>query len=291
MNIVNIMIDQGTINKTIIHEKLQQLMHLTPIIQNAISFDCMIGLTDKEKFLQYLPAKNEKLNLGNIVGKPIPTEDAIYQAILTGEVQRILVPKEAFGVPFRSTGVPLKDEQGKVIGGFGIGISLENQEKINDMVQYFSLTFRDIARTTNEMSTLANDLSGSIVSLNSLQKDMYTQMADTEKILDFINSIANNSRILGLNAGIEAARAGEHGKGFSVVAQEIRKMAENSSRSVNDIRQIIGLLRQKVNEIQDTVEKVTEVSQQQTQSSQEILSTREHLAQTAKHMEELSKLI
>ncbi len=80
----------------------------------------------------------------------------------------------------------------------------------------------------------AEDNSNSVESMNNL-KDK------TSKITDFVNAvteISERTNLLALNAAIEAARSGEHGRGFSVVAEEVRKLAEQSSREAEQIRNI-----------------------------------------------------
>ncbi len=268
---------------------LETIAQIAPLIQQMVPFDCMIGVTDREKYLKYIPGRD--INIKAAEGMFVPEGDPIYEAVNTGKTTSSTVPKETFGIPFKATGVPIRDKEGNIIGGMGLGVSLKNQETLNETVHAFAATSQEIVATTEELAASAQDLSNEMDSLNVLQKEMNEQVKATEAMLDFINKVASNSNLLGLNAAIEAARAGEQGRGFEVVATEIRKMADSSANSVKEIKTIIESIQQKVTLISEATTKVSEIAQHQAASTEEIAASMQQLASAAEEIKKIAQII
>ncbi|UVI27990.1 methyl-accepting chemotaxis protein [Paenibacillus spongiae] len=92
-----------------------------------------------------------------------------------------------------------------------------------------------MASTVSQMQTIESNLSKSVGTIHEL-KELSGRIGE---IMTLIADVANQTNLLALNASIEAARAGEHGKGFAVVAHEIRKLAERSKESSEQIESIL----------------------------------------------------
>lgn len=104
-----------------------------------------------------------------------------------------------------------------------------------------------------EIRLVTKNVSSSVLSLSDKSKEI-------ENILVFIKGISEQTNLLALNAAIEAARAGEHGRGFSVVADQIRKMSEETSKSIKKIEDIIKDVQNGVGEAVTEMEKEQEVT-------------------------------
>ncbi|MCC3379207.1 methyl-accepting chemotaxis protein [Paenibacillus farraposensis] len=91
--------------------------------------------------------------------------------------------------------------------------------------------------------TQMNAVNNSMNSLADLMAGLGERSDEIGKIIDVITNISSQTNLLALNAAIEAARAGEHGRGFAVVAGEVRKLAEQSAHSAQQITELVGLIQ------------------------------------------------
>lgn len=135
--------------------------------------------------------------------------------------------------------------------------SEEMVEKAKEVVEIGgkSVSYQEIK--VNENANMSLEVASAIMTLSEKSKEI-------GQILNVIRSISEQTNLLALNAAIEAARAGEAGKGFSVVADEIRKLAEQSSSSVKQINVIIKEVQSSVNVAVKQIDKSKLVVSEQT---------------------------
>lgn len=149
----------------------------------------------------------------------------------------------------------------------------KNLQDIGERITTFTQNIEQTAEIENSMSDRLNELTQSAEEIKS--------------ILTVISDIADQTNLLALNAAIEAARAGEHGRGFAVVADEVRKLAERTQKSLMEIHGTVNIVVQAIN---DTSENMTSNAKNITHLSADSIEVRSSLQETIGIMDETAGL-
>ncbi|MHB8125447.1 MAG: methyl-accepting chemotaxis protein [Desulfitobacteriaceae bacterium] len=201
-----------------------------------------VVLFDKERYIEVI--RGSKVNLPINPGDPLPSDSGSAKIIRTQAKNIEEKGPELYGVPYMAIGYPIIIDS-KVIGGILVAmpttvlvISEELPKKISDMVASLS----QVSAAMKNITLVTQNQANASVALTKQSNNVQEKTKETESIVKYIDSVAKNTNMLGLNASIEAARAGTIGRGFAVVASEIQNLAITSTESAARIKQtIVGI--------------------------------------------------
>ncbi len=268
-------------------EILNAFIKVAPYLNQLIQDDITVGIYDTEKLLLNIPGETFSLNVKP--GDPLEQGDIITSAIRENSSKSQMVPKELFGFPLIARAIPLQNRQGKVIGGVGVGTSLERSNNLFTVAENLSAIVEETAAALEDIASSVTELADRISNVSSLVGEVNTGATQIGRISSTVRGLSDQSNLLGLNAAIEAARAGEAGKGFSVVADEIRKLATNSKENVGQIDELTSTISTTMENLSNAFSSITDLSTNQAASIEEISATVQEISRNAQHLSELAE--
>jgi len=263
-------------------------LQLVPLLYDITFGKGSIALFDREKYLI--------INNGTKISVPLKTGDRIApgsssdQVLQTGKPMVKEIKADVMGIAYFAIAYPIcvNDE---LIGGIVAAVPTEMVHISKDLKTTSDLLLTSLEEISSAIQSIAASSqvlanAGQAVSQSSL--NVHQKAEETEKVVHYIDSVATNTKLLGLNASIEAARAGESGRGFSVVANEIQKMAVSSTGSAREIRSIVQGIRGLIGNMVDELGKFSSHTQEVSATIEEIGASLSSLVDVSRRLNDLA---
>ena len=247
--------------KTILHQDEEAIAQATQTAQEIENGNLTARITHNPSNPQLVELKevlNVMLNtleqkIGSNLNEIVRVFDSYAQFDFTAEIEnargRIEVVTNTLGQEIKKM-LEISQSSAKELN--------TQSEELKSSMQKLTDDSKSQANSLEQSAVAIEEISSSMQYINDKTTHATQQANDIKNIVGVIKDIADQTNLLALNAAIEAARAGEHGRGFAVVADEVRKLAERTTKSLGEIEANVNVLVQSVNEVSESIREQTE---------------------------------
>ncbi len=273
-----------------LHPIARSFGDFAPVIAEMFHEGAFLYMTDLEKIAYRHPS--QKFDMPDLkLGNKIEPGWVADQAIKSSRMVLKEVDASVHGVPVLIASSPCFDEDDnqKVVATFSMVLPKQSAADLRRLSDQLAMSLEEISSVIEELAASASQINMNEQDLNVTVGEVNKLADDISEVLAFIKQIADETKMLGLNAAIEAARAGDAGRGFGVVAGEIRKLSDESKKTVVSIGDLINKI--KIN-VADTVNKSRmnlDASQEQAAASEEISASVEEIRAMAESLDTMAK--
>lgn len=257
---------------------LDNLPKIVQLTKEIIPTDYILYCTDTEKFLfmdesTYSSAAHMKP--GTLLAK----DSITMKCIEARKRMEVEIDAKLYGVDLKFVCTPVfdDDDPSKIAGTVGCMVRRNNAHALRNIADTYNKGMHEISAASQENAVSAGEI-------NASEKVLYQEIISVQEktrsiveILSYIRSIADETKMLGLNAAIEAARAGEFGKGFGVVATEIRKLSEMSKETTKRIADLAQKIDSNVESVIRSSKATLMATQEQAAAGEEIAASIQEL--------------
>jgi Methyl-accepting chemotaxis protein len=266
------------------HKLIHAFDTFAPLLADLLPEGGFFCVTDKEKCVKSQGSK--KFDMEQVQPGTPNREGSVSMEVIK---QKKLVVQEVdaslYGLPVMSAAAPLADEEsGDIVGTFVLILPRKLAHDLKEIAGSLNQGLTGVAASMQQITSSANEVSGNQDHLHREIEKVKEQLEKINKVMAFTKDIADETKMLGLNAAIEAARVGEAGRGFGVVAEEIRKLSEESKKTVTQIKELTKEIEKTMNDTSDASQATLAVVSETSAAVEEVNATIEEMTSLANHL-------
>lgn len=267
---------------------------LAPMLSEMFPEGAFIYMTGRHRYSHRQSSK--QFDMPDLqLEAPIPEGSIPWEVIKNHQPISRELDASHYGFPVLVMNYPLfeADSAGKkkITGTFGLALPKTTALKLRQMSDNMAKALEEIAGVVQQVAASATEVSANYQKVDANVSAVNALSNNINDVMGFIKQIADETKMLGLNAAIEAARAGDVGRGFGVVAEEIRKLSDDSRQTVVKIRQYTQEINDKLSETSSFSEVSLRSSEEQAAATQELNASIEEILALAQELEAISKIV